>query len=301
MLIDRRARGWITVCVAIFVAATALYIPYAARRPSGPSGASWPGLAYAAVGSAMMLFAFLLSFRKKVRTMHLGRAYYWMQGHVWFGLLSYPIILYHAGFHFGGMLTQIIMWLFTAVIVSGIVGVLVQQWIPTRMLRDVPAETIYEQIDHVLEQLRSEAAALIEPVTVRQPQEAFDLEVVPAGATAVIAPQRAITGAAMLAAFYQREVRSFLESRFARTAALATEQSSNATFAATRQELPVQFHQTLDDLQSIVDERRQLERQRCLHHWLHGWLLLHVPLSFALMILATVHAVMALRFASIGH
>jgi hypothetical protein len=29
---------------------------------------------------------------------------------------------------------------------------------------------------------------------------------------------------------------------------------------------------------------------------LHGWLLVHIPLSLALILLGTVHAVMALRF-----
>jgi hypothetical protein len=33
-----------------------------------------------------------------------------------------------------------------------------------------------------------------------------------------------------------------------------------------------------------------------LHRWLHGWLLLHVPLSLALLLLGAVHAIIALRY-----
>jgi hypothetical protein len=36
--------------------------------------------------------------------------------------------------------------------------------------------------------------------------------------------------------------------------------------------------------------------QERLHHWLHGWLLVHIPLSLALIGLGFVHAVVALRY-----
>jgi hypothetical protein len=55
-------------------------------------------------------------------------------------------------------------------------------------------------------------------------------------------------------------------------------------------------HDVLTDLENICDEARQLLRQERLHRWLHGWLLLHIPLSLALILLGAVHAVMALRW-----
>ena len=36
--------------------------------------------------------------------------------------------------------------------------------------------------------------------------------------------------------------------------------------------------------------------QKRLQHWLHGWLLVHVPLSMALLLLALVHTVVSLRY-----
>lgn len=302
MLIDRRSNGWIITCIVIFLIATGYYVYYSRTAPNGAHGGSIPGLIYAGVGSGMMLFALLLSGRKKVRTMRIGRAFYWMQGHVWFGLLSYPVIIYHAGgLHWGGTLTQVIMWLFTIVIVSGIVGLILQQIIPTKMLRDVPAETIYEQIDHVLDQLRCEARDLVASVTTRQERPAFEVEVVPAGGTvaAVLSSRPTVSGATMLESFYQQEVAPFLAGKMPRDSKLVAAQSSDSTFAAARAALPSQFHSTLAELQSIADERRQLDQQRRLHVALHGWLLCHVPLSFALVLLSIVHAVEALRFASI--
>jgi hypothetical protein len=50
------------------------------------------------------------------------------------------------------------------------------------------------------------------------------------------------------------------------------------------------------DLENICEEERQLIRQRRLYLWLHGWLLVHVPLSLVLIALGGVHAAVALRY-----
>jgi hypothetical protein len=55
-------------------------------------------------------------------------------------------------------------------------------------------------------------------------------------------------------------------------------------------------HGVLDDLENICEEEHQLRRQIRIYVWLHGWLLVHVPLSMALLVLGAVHAVMALRY-----
>src|SRR3954464_10561398 len=101
MLIDRKSRGWVVACLVIFVVATVLYIPYARRSLTGPKGGSWYGLAYGIVGSAMILFVMALAIKKRFRTLRIGRAHTWLQGHVWLGLLAYPMILYHGGLRWG--------------------------------------------------------------------------------------------------------------------------------------------------------------------------------------------------------
>jgi hypothetical protein len=67
-------------------------------------------------------------------------------------------------------------------------------------------------------------------------------------------------------------------------------------FGHLRTIMPVAAHQVLADLESICEERRQLMVQRRLHRWLHTWLVVHVPLSFALLVLTAVHAVLSLRY-----
>src|SRR4051812_14652911 len=121
MLIDRKSRPWIVGCLVIFVVATVAYIIYAQRSLHGPRGGSLIGLAYGIVGSAMILFVMALALKKRWRTLRVGRTHTWLQGHVWLGLLAYPMILYHAGFAFGGVMTQVLMWCFTIVVLSGVI------------------------------------------------------------------------------------------------------------------------------------------------------------------------------------
>jgi hypothetical protein len=61
-------------------------------------------------------------------------------------------------------------------------------------------------------------------------------------------------------------------------------------------ELPRSLHDAARDLGDIAAERRDLAVQRRLHHWLHGWLLLHVPLTAAMLVLLAAHVVVALRY-----
>jgi hypothetical protein len=60
--------------------------------------------------------------------------------------------------------------------------------------------------------------------------------------------------------------------------------------------LPPELHSNLDDLENICEEKRQLDKQNRLHKILHGWLLVHIPFSYALLLLGAVHAVVALKF-----
>jgi len=45
------------------------------------------------------------------------------------------------------------------------------------------------------------------------------------------------------------------------------------------------LHSTIADLETICEEKRQLDQQRKYHLVLHGWLLVHIPLSYAVLLL----------------
>jgi hypothetical protein len=305
MLIDRTHRRWVVAAAVIAVASGVVYLPYA--RAEAPSGGSAIGLAFGIAGFGLMLYAGLLGARKKVPVWRLGRAQTWMRGHLWLGLASFPLIVFHAGFTFGGGLTLVLMWLFTIVIVSGVWGAWLQHTLPRRMLRDVPMETIYEQIEHVRAQLLMEGDTVVAGACGKLEVET----VVPAArgqrASGTAAEADAAASAlativrveaeesAPLREFYLREMRAFVQHP-APAHPLADATRAASRFEKLRALVPASFHAAIRDLENICEEERQLMRQSRMHVVLHGWQLVHVPLSIALLALAAVHVVMALRF-----
>src|SRR6202163_1507646 len=143
MRIDRTHRPWLFATLIILAASALLYIPYTLWSPAGPRGGSAAGLTYGIIGYAFMLYAGLLGARKKVPVWRIVRAQTWMRGHLWLGLVSLPLILFHAGFAFRGTLTSVLMILFFIVIGSGVLGALLQHYLPGWMLERVPDESIY--------------------------------------------------------------------------------------------------------------------------------------------------------------
>jgi len=323
---DKTQRGWALASLAFLAISAVMYDLYSFESPQGPRGGSTIGLIFGVAGFGFMLFAALLGARKRVPTWRIGRAQAWMRGHLWLGFLALPMILFHGGFHFGGTLTRVLMWLLIITVFSGVFGATLQHYIPRKMTCDVPLETIYDEIGRVRSLLREEADRAIESVCgslgIRKPlgeegqraggftslrtiaASAVPLRTsaaVSAGASAAVAAATEIIllseeESAPLRRFFLDEMRPFLEQPKQRGQRLGDAAKATSAFAGLRTLLPAAAHVTLADLEDICDEARQLTRQERLHHWLHGWLLLHIPLSVALILLGAIHAVMALRY-----
>jgi hypothetical protein len=292
VIIDRSHKPWAIASALILVVAVAVYIPYAVG-PVPPRGGSILGLVYGIVGFGFMAFVTLLSLRKKFPIWRIGRTQSWMRGHLWLGALSFPLILLHSGFLFGHGLTSILMWLFVGVYASGIFGAYLQHTMPRRIMRQVPMETIYDQIGHVREQLIDEADTVVADACGSLQVE---VPVAASGAVALASVMRVgADDTAPLREFYLGEMRAFLRAP-SRSHALASETTAAGRFSRLRALVQPALAGALSDLENICDEERQLLRQEKMHGMLHAWLLVHVPLSFALMALAVVHIVMALRF-----
>lgn len=293
MRIDGTHRKWANATGLLLVVATLSYVPYAWLARNGPSGSSWPGLAYGIAGFGMMIFAALLSLRKRFPVWRIGRAQTWMRGHLWLGFLCYPIIWFHAGFSLGGSLTTTLMVLFTFVFISGLAGAVLQHYLPNVITRQVGFETIYEQIDSVVAKLRDEAEKIMEPIS--PTLETFF--VAAAGRADAISIVRKFNAKELepLRVFYKERLKPYLAASGGRHE-LASQMLAEGIFSQVRKMSPKDVGEIIDDLENICEEKRQLERQRYLHRLLHGWLFVHVPISWALLILGAVHAVVALRY-----
>ncbi len=300
MRIDRTHKPWLVATLALLALSIGGYIVFAVRSPSGPQGGNAAGLTFGIIGYALMLYAGLLGARKKVPTMRIGRAQTWMRGHLWLGTLSLVLILFHGGFHFRGPLTALLMTLFFIVIISGWAGAAIQHYVPRVMTFRVPMETIYEEIPHVRAQLRQEADQLV--ATICGPLDGgtspeFALPGQPSESAVVTTlVDIEVADRMHFREVYMRKVRPFLENPDDPGADLANPRRAGEVFESLRRLLVAPVHGVLDDLENICEEENQLRRQIRIYFWLHGWLLVHVPLSIALLALGAVHAVMALRY-----
>jgi hypothetical protein len=313
---------WIVGCLAVAALSAVWY--FAAYLGAGgwdvrPGGGSVPGFTLGILGGLICLFEFLLWPRKKKRSWRLGRVQVWMRAHIWLGLLAVPVLILHSGFRWGGTLSTVLLALFLVVIASGVWGLVVQQFLPTRMFEEVPAETIFSQIDHVLGQLTREADRLVlatcgpeegaGPLTTDEREELSDIGaahlVVGAVRTAgrvqgKVLETRAATvfvpDAEYLRSFYRETVKPYLKSGSASGSALGTTSRAAIVFHDARTRVPAAAHGAVTALESMCDQRRQLDDQSRIQYWLHNWLWVHLPLSVALIVLMFVHVFFALKY-----
>jgi hypothetical protein len=102
---------------------------------------------------------------------------------------------------------------------------------------------------------------------------------------------------AQLRAFFEAEIAPFLAGAAVTASALYDSTRAHESFAQYLA-LPefADDRSTLTELEQLCDQRRQIAVQERLHHLLHGWLLVHIPLSVALLVLGVTHVVTALYF-----
>jgi hypothetical protein len=234
----------------------------------------------------------------------IGRATVWMRGHLWLGALSLPIILFHSAFYARGPLTFVLMVLLVIVFLSGLTGAMLQHFLPRRILADVPLETIYEQIPTVRERLREEASSIVDRLCSRSGAVAAASSPLETGRSASIAAideeedliELTEGERINLRQAYNTGILPFLRDPESPESRLGNAKHAAVFFEALRKQSPTAIHELLSDLESICDEERQLTRQRRLYLVLHGWLLIHVPLSITLLVLGGIHALMAIRY-----
>lgn len=265
--------------LAVAVVAVALFLWLYWRTPGGLTGGSAPGLWYGIIGSGLMIYAGLLSAQRKLERRPIwGMRKTWVKGHIWLGLLSVVFIACHARLRWGGPV-EIALWLVLgAVILSGVFGLILQQFVPGWIARRFQSEVPYGQMPHVCNVLLSEADTLIDSVA-------------PEG-------DDAPGYAADLRAFHDQHVRPFLKIDAPTKALLRNNLQSDAFFATLRGRVKLgeggsaEALEALDQLDEICKQRRRIAEQQRMYHWLHGWLMVHIPLSIALLVLGVAHAVM---------
>lgn len=302
MKIDVTHRSWGIATIVIFALCTAGYLAYASRTSGGPRGDTVIGLLYGIAGAAMLLFTGGLALRKKLLRVRVGSVTWWMRGHLWLGTLSLPLALFHAAFSFGGLLTTVLMWLMIVVVVSGLLGAALQHCMPEVVTSQVSEEHTYENIERRRIDLRAEAYGIVAKVCESMNDSELETErgelsksigVDPCPKAAEIKP---IEGHSTLKEAYVAAFLPFFRGAAANGSPLLSRTMAESYFDHLRLQLSAGLLPGLDELIRISRLMRQMADQVRLHRVLHGWLLVHIPASMALLVLMVIHAVSALYY-----
>ncbi len=130
------------------------------------------------------------------------------------------------------------------------------------------------------------------------PSETQVASVPGAGGAAVksVAPVADPESEAALITFLEQQVMPYLSAKRAEKFPLGGSRFSDDTFRFLRLCVAEGYHRHVEEIQAWCDERRMLDLQTRLYHWLHGWLFVHVPFSFLLLMFTAWHAFVSLFY-----
>jgi hypothetical protein len=287
MILDVAHKPWWITTLVVAAAAVGLYLAPAAAAPEELSGGSRLGLCYGFFGAALMLAAALLSVVRRLPLRWRSRGQpAWLRAHVWLGSLAAVFLVCHGGLRWGGPLEWLLWLVLAGVLATGVLGLVLQQVLPRLLARRVPCEVPPGSWAEVVRGLRRKADDITDRVC-----GPFD----PKAQRATGRSAQEARG--QLRAFYEHEVRPFLARHPPRASPLSAAGQAAARFSRFCQ-LPAlaAVRADVEQLAGLCEERRLLAEQERLHFWLNAWLLLHVPLSAALLTLTAIHAISALYF-----
>jgi len=307
MVINRTHISWFIVTLLATAAAALLYIarfhpaslPFAFELPeiledAGPQkntyGGTRVGLLFGTLAFLIFLFAAALGVRKKKRLWRIGRVELWLKAHVWFTIFTIPLVLFHSGFAMGSPHTSVIMWLYFIVMGTGFFGIAMQNVIPVLLKERLPREVVFEQIPHIRKRAVDLADTLMKDCTPTVLKEGEK----PDPKAVVIKPEDEDSVEA-IREFLEHDALSYLGMKRGDKHRLGKQRNGDEAFRLLKLNVTPKWLPRVEELQGCCDERRRTDLQTKLQHWLHGWLLIHVPISLLLIILTLWHAIVAVR------
>jgi hypothetical protein len=225
----------------------------------------------------VIAFLTLYNVRKKLSMLPIGRNAVWLQLHLYVGLLSGYLFGEHLGWSLpNGGLEWALALLFTGVIVTGVVGIYLSRRLPKDLTRR-GEEVIFERIPLFRAELRQQAQTIVL-------RAASD------------------TGSSTLADYYASRLETFFEAP--RNYIKHVLHIGRPLFGLTN-DIRSQ-HRYLNDkereyaerLLALVEQKDELDFHHALQSTLKGWLFVHVPLTYSMIIVAVLHVVLVYAFGS---
>jgi hypothetical protein len=263
--------------------ASYVYVAYAGRGFA--HGGSAMGIAYGALGVLAILVLLYFGVRKRSYRSTWGTLDGWLQAHIYIGLLSALVILFHTGFRFRDRVAVAAFAVLLAVVASGLVGAFFYSSLPRR-LSEVEGDLMPADLAAQIEQL---AAAMVRLATSRsQP-----FQQVCRGLLAETAPGRLAGWKVMLGGAGRAGAGAAARGMPAGGAGGASGQP--APWAAELGRVPAGEQEELRQLLVLSRQRRELllrlVAQQRYRNLLGAWLYVHLPLSIALLVLVAAHLV----------
>lgn len=256
-----RLRGSIVFAAAVVASlgAFALNILLAEVHPS----TAW-GVTYGGVAAGLLALTLGYAVRRRMPRRGPGPARAWLQVHIYGGLLFLLLMLMHTGFRLPHGVLAWAMWLVSLyVVASGVVGLLLQQWLPAVLTSAFATEVNFARIPGLVETVRQRVEALVATCddTVRRFYER-DL------AALLVAPQPRLV--------YFIDATGGIRTRVQHLDYL-------------RRHFEGEESAKLDQLKSLVTNKLEMDAQYTLQLPLRLWLYGHVPMSMALGVLVAFH------------
>lgn len=223
----------------------------------------------------LMLVLTAYNGRKKLPFIPLLSSRLWLQIHVYLGLFTGLIFLLHLRWSWpSGWFEVALAFLFSTVTGSGIAGWWLSRALPPR-LTTVGGEVPYDRIPEVLRALREEA-------------ERVALNAIPTARTTTLAD------------FYSSRLAGFFAAPSNFTAHLrGSRRPLNrllAQIGEVRRFVNPEESRSLDQLAELVRSKDAVDLQRSLQLVLKGWLFVHVPLTYSLLLASIAHIVVVYAY-----
>lgn len=236
--------------------------------------ASWTWVSGWLVFLFMVVLA-LLNIRKKLSFLPLGRAYIWVQFHIYGGLITALMYLLHTKFQWpNGIFESLMAVFFLLVVMSGLLGVYLSRSLPSLM--NNRAERIFlSRIPGRKYSLAKKITAEVESCIRQGGQERY-------------------------LAFYRTKIVPFLTGTSNISSHIIASQLPyqrwDEIIAAEKQFMLELEKKSLDNLTPLIHQKIDLDFQYVMQILLKGWLFVHIPLSFLLMLLALLHIILVYGF-----
>ena len=249
------------VSVAVFITIAVVW---------GWSPAAAGGLSFGIAAAVIMVIEVLYALRRRLRFRPLNTAQNWLQVHFYGGSLAAIYVLLHTGFTWPhGTFGLMLLLLTVLTTISGLLGVFAQKLVPPT-LSNTGVEAIYERIPELLSEVRTEAAT-------------------------------AVTGASdRLMRFYGTNVQPALAGPSLSWSYLVDMRSDRdrriAEFDSLRSFMDEADRQRLEQLQTLLVKKIELEAHYTWQTVLRWWLLVHVPAAMLLLAAVAAHVIVVIRF-----